>query len=110
MTSVKDTVKETLVGSSEDPQLSHQARFNFIRHARKDENGEQFMTEDDFVNAIAPKHEDYVSFALPSLIAPIPDAGANVLLTCPLFDPAQNQARAVWHPLPSGRPTENRQT
>ncbi|KAJ5665364.1 uncharacterized protein N7477_007812 [Penicillium maclennaniae] len=59
MTSVKDAVKETLVGSSEDPQLSTQARFNFIRHAQKDENGEHFMTEEDFVNAVAPKHEDY---------------------------------------------------
>ncbi|OQD72814.1 hypothetical protein PENDEC_c019G03636 [Penicillium decumbens] len=59
MTSVTDTVKETLVGSSEDAQLSHQARFNFIRYAQKDENGEHFMTEEDFVNAIAPKQEDY---------------------------------------------------
>lgn len=65
MSSVTETVKETLVGSSEDPQLSHQARFNFIRHAQKDENGEQFMTEDDFINAVAPKQEDYVSIAGP---------------------------------------------
>jgi solute carrier family 25 aspartate/glutamate transporter 12/13 len=59
MASVKDTVKETLVGSREVPELSHQARSNFLRHAQKDEHGELFMTEDDFINAVAPKHEDY---------------------------------------------------
>jgi hypothetical protein len=66
MASVKDTVKETLVGSREVPELSHQARSNFLRHAQKDEHGELFMTEDDFINAVAPKHEDYVSIAIGS--------------------------------------------
>lgn len=56
---VKDAVKESLIGTSDE---SHQVRTNFLRHARKDEtSGEYFMTEDDFVDAIAPKHEDYVS-------------------------------------------------
>ncbi|KAJ5908039.1 hypothetical protein N7495_000721 [Penicillium taxi] len=59
MTSVKETVKEQLVGTTEEPQLSHQARSNFFRVAQKDENGEPFMTEEAFINAIAPKHEDY---------------------------------------------------
>ncbi|KAJ5099302.1 hypothetical protein N7532_006303 [Penicillium argentinense] len=59
MASVKETVKETLVGSTEEPHLSHQARSNFLRHARKDDKGEHFMTEDDFINAVAPKQEDY---------------------------------------------------
>lgn len=64
MTSVKETVKETLVGTSnstEAPELSHQARANFIRHAQKDENGELYMNEDAFIEAVAPKQEDYVS-------------------------------------------------
>lgn len=61
MASVKETVKETLVGSTEAPALSLQARSNFLRHAQKGENGELYMTEDDFINAVAPKHEDYVS-------------------------------------------------
>ncbi|KAE8358547.1 mitochondrial carrier domain-containing protein [Aspergillus caelatus] len=58
---VKDAVKESLVGSSTDQsQPSHQAKTNFLRHARKDEGTEDlYMTEDDFINAIAPKHEDY---------------------------------------------------
>ncbi|KAJ6004796.1 hypothetical protein N7540_012595 [Penicillium herquei] len=59
MTNIKEAVKEQLVGSTEVPHLSHQARSNFLRHAKKDENGELFMTEDDFINAVAPKHEDY---------------------------------------------------
>jgi solute carrier family 25 aspartate/glutamate transporter 12/13 len=60
MSSVKETVKEKLVGSTEEPQLSHQARSNFLRHAQKDENGEPFMNEEDFINAVAPRQEDYV--------------------------------------------------
>lgn len=48
------------MGSTEEPQLSHQARSNFLRHAQKDENGEPYMSEDDFINAVAPKQEDYV--------------------------------------------------
>ncbi|KAJ6085993.1 hypothetical protein N7486_010274 [Penicillium sp. IBT 16267x] len=59
MSSVTETVKEKLVGSTEEPQLSHQARSNFLRHAQKDENGEPFMNEEDFINAVAPKQEDY---------------------------------------------------
>jgi solute carrier family 25 aspartate/glutamate transporter 12/13 len=64
MASVKETVKETLVGSKEAPELSHQARSIFVRHAQKDENGDLFMTEDEFINAVAPKQEDYVSIIL----------------------------------------------
>lgn len=65
MTSVKEAVKESLVGATVDePNLSRQVKANFLRHARKDaETGELYMTEPDFVEAIAPKHEDYVSFA-----------------------------------------------
>lgn len=64
MASVKESVKEKLIGSSEEPQLSHQARSNFLRHAQKDENGELFMNEDSFIDAVAPRHEDYVSVAI----------------------------------------------
>ncbi|OJJ99741.1 hypothetical protein ASPACDRAFT_78693 [Aspergillus aculeatus ATCC 16872] len=60
MTSVKDAVKESLVGSSSEPQPSQQIKSHFLRHARKDEaSGDLYMTEDDFIDAIAPKHEDY---------------------------------------------------
>ncbi|KAJ5238726.1 hypothetical protein N7468_003345 [Penicillium chermesinum] len=59
MASVTEVVKEKLVGSTEEPQLSHQSRATFFRHAQKDENGESFMTEQDFISAVAPKQEDY---------------------------------------------------
>ncbi|GLA22612.1 mitochondrial aspartate-glutamate transporter agc1 [Aspergillus niger] len=60
MASVKDAVKESLVGTSQEPQPSQQIKSNFLRHARKDEEtGELYMSQEDFVNAIAPKYEDY---------------------------------------------------
>ena len=61
MATVKEAVKESLVGTTIEPQLSQQARATFQKHARKDESGEAYMTEEDFVNAIAPENEDYVS-------------------------------------------------
>ena len=62
MATVKDQVKESLIGTTREPQLSFQTKATFDRHARRDEeNGEPYMTVDDFVNAIAPKNEDYVS-------------------------------------------------
>ncbi|KAF7184989.1 Calcium-binding mitochondrial carrier protein Aralar2 [Pseudocercospora fuligena] len=57
---VKDGVKETLLGTEEEPQLSQQTRGDFMSHAIKDEeSGEYYMTEKEFVNAVAPEGEDY---------------------------------------------------
>lgn len=64
MSNVKATVKESLIGSSAEQSqpVSQQIRANFYRNARKDEQtGDLYMNQDDFVNAIAPAHEDYVS-------------------------------------------------
>lgn len=62
MSSVKEAVKQSLVGSSDELQLSHHIKADFNHYARKDDqSGELYMTEDDFINAIAPKEEDYVS-------------------------------------------------
>ncbi len=59
---VKETVKETLVGSKEPEQLSAQTKARFNRHASKDaETGELYLGPDQFIDAIAPPHEDYVS-------------------------------------------------
>lgn len=58
---VKEAVKESLVGTTREPQLSQLTKATFNKHATRDEvTGELFMTESDFVDAIAPKHEDYV--------------------------------------------------
>jgi solute carrier family 25 aspartate/glutamate transporter 12/13 len=61
MATVKAAVKESLLGTSVETQLSQQARATFVKHARKGDDGELYMSEDDFINAIAPEKEDYVS-------------------------------------------------
>lgn len=63
MATVTEAVKETLVGTTREPELSLQTKASFERNARQDEgSGELYMTEAEFVNAIAPATEDYVSF------------------------------------------------
>ncbi|EGS18692.1 uncharacterized protein CTHT_0052990 [Thermochaetoides thermophila DSM 1495] len=58
--SVKEAVKETLVGSEEPVQLSAQAKARFNRHAVKDpETGELYLGIEQFIDAIAPPNEDY---------------------------------------------------
>lgn len=62
LTTVKEVVKEALVGTEADVQLSAQSRSIFDKNARKDEEtGELFMGEEEFINAVAPPTEDYVS-------------------------------------------------
>jgi solute carrier family 25 aspartate/glutamate transporter 12/13 len=61
---MKESVKESLLGSeqSADVQLSAQSKAIFDKNVRKDpETGELIMTEEEFVNAVAPPGEDYVS-------------------------------------------------
>ncbi|MCJ1342198.1 mitochondrial aspartate-glutamate transporter agc1 [Peltigera leucophlebia] len=60
MATVKEVVKETLVGTTREPELSQEIRATFNRNSRLDEaSGERYMTEEEFVNAIAPIDEDY---------------------------------------------------
>lgn len=64
LTTAKEVVKDSLLGSevAEDLQLSAQSKATFEKHSRKDEKGaEDYMSEEDFINAIAPTDEDYVS-------------------------------------------------
>ena len=63
MALAKQAVKESLLGTTRDPELSQQTKATFDRNARQDEaTGDNYMTEEDFVNAIAPASENYVSF------------------------------------------------
>lgn len=63
MATVTEAVKETLVGTTREPQLTSQTKATFDRNARQDDGSEDlYMNENDFVNAIAPENEDYVSF------------------------------------------------
>ena len=62
MATVKEQIKESLVGTIVEPSLSTDAQATFERKAKRDEEtGELYMTEEEFVNAIAPENEDYVS-------------------------------------------------
>ena len=64
MATAKIAVKESLLGTTREPELSQQTKAAFDRNARQDDaTGEFFMTEEDFVNAIAPASENYVSFS-----------------------------------------------
>jgi hypothetical protein len=63
MAGVKGTIKASLVGASApEPPMTKQIQSSFLQHARiDDKTGDLYMTEEDFINAIAPKQEDYVS-------------------------------------------------
>lgn len=65
----KESVKESLLGHEEDPQDQQtppQTRSEFMQHAIKDEEtGEYYMGQKEFVNAVAPLDEDYVSTTIP---------------------------------------------
>lgn len=89
MASVKESVTEALLGSSEEPKLSEQAKQIFYRHAiRDDASGEHYLGRDQFIEAVAPASEDYVR-------PPHPLSRWRSLI----HRAAQDQARAVWHPL-----------
>ncbi|KAK5715631.1 mitochondrial aspartate-glutamate transporter agc1 [Elasticomyces elasticus] len=59
MATVVDQVKETLVGTENGAGLSVQTRYDFMHNAIKDDDGELYMGEKEFVDAIAPEGEDY---------------------------------------------------
>ena len=63
MATATQAIKESLLGTTSEPELSQQTKATFDRNARQDEaTGDSYMTEEDFVNAIAPANENYVSF------------------------------------------------
>ena len=64
MARVKDSIKESLVGATEEPRVSQEVKANFVKHAKADENGELYMGPEEFIDAIAPAEEDYVSYTL----------------------------------------------
>ncbi|KAH8167550.1 hypothetical protein CIB48_g690 [Xylaria polymorpha] len=61
-TTVKEAVKSSLLGSEEPANLSASYRATFLSNAKKDEKtGEPVMGPEEFIEAIAPGGEDYVS-------------------------------------------------
>ena len=66
MSTVKASLKESVLGAEKELGLSLQSKATFDKNARQDEaTGESYMTEEDFVNAIAPESENYVSSSNP---------------------------------------------
>lgn len=64
---IKEAVKETLIGTNEPVQMSTQHKARFTSHAVKDpETGELFLGPDEFIDAVAPSDEDFVSWRSPS--------------------------------------------
>lgn len=62
MATAKLAVKESLLGTERESELSIQTKATFDRNARQDgPDGEFFIAEEDFINAIAPSSENYVS-------------------------------------------------
>ena len=68
MASVKESIKESLLGTTQPEDLSVESRTSFLKFARQGEDGELFMGEEEFINAIAPPGEDYVSRPIPACI------------------------------------------
>jgi solute carrier family 25 (mitochondrial aspartate/glutamate transporter), member 12/13 len=63
MAAMAGSVKESLVGTTQEPQLSQEVKANFMKHATLDEEGELYMGQEEFIDAIAPANEDYVGYA-----------------------------------------------
>ena len=62
MATVTEQISEVLLGTTEEPNLSQETRANFMQHAIQDEaTGEYYLSQEEFINAIAPEREDYVS-------------------------------------------------
>lgn len=62
VTAVKEAVKESLIGVEEPAQASTQTKARFNQNAVKDATtGDLFLGEEEFINAVAPLTEDYVS-------------------------------------------------
>ena len=79
MATVTESIKESLVGTTEEPQLSQEVKANFMKYAKADENGELYMGSEEFIDAIAPAEEDYVSRA--SLLAGYTSPASSIFET-----------------------------
>lgn len=58
---IKVSLKESLLGKEAPEGVTHESKARFLQHASIEEEDELYMSQDDFVNAIAPPDEDYVS-------------------------------------------------
>lgn len=62
MATITEQVKEVLLGAEEDGQLSEQTKREFLARAVQDpDTQDYYMSQQEFVDAVAPAGEDYVS-------------------------------------------------
>lgn len=97
MATVTAKVQESLLGVEAPANLSTESRARFLQHARQEEDGETYMYPDDFINAIAPPEEDYVS---PHLAVVLAMSSTDMIRT------AQNKERTICPSFPSRRYTQ----
>ena len=106
MANVQEAVKESLLGTTREPEIASQTRAAFDRNAKQDEaTGEYYLTESEFVDAVAPEGEDYVSYSIPRLSNPTRNGNENALTS---MATAQDKKRAIRYPVPDRRSTESR--
>jgi hypothetical protein len=91
VTTVKEAVKESLVGAEQPTELSSQTKARFNKHAKKDElSGEHFLGPEEFIDAVAPIDEDFVSAPSLSLHGRHPLNFASGALSLTLGCPADS--------------------
>ena len=73
MATVTEAVKESLIGTTTPEELSPTSRVTFMQYAKQDgDDEERYMGEEEFLSAIAPQDEDYVSHAQAIHNTPLP--------------------------------------
>jgi len=71
MATIQQSVTEALVGTEQPVDISRESRLAFLKHSKTDDKtGEQYLGEEEFINAIAPASEDYVGIHLVHGIKP----------------------------------------
>jgi hypothetical protein len=93
MATVAESVKESLLGTSQPEQLSPSSRTTFLKHAKRDEETDElYMGQEEFVNAIAPPEQNYVSWAVPRRAADLQSCSFGTWQANRFWSIAQNQA------------------
>src|SRR5579862_2159458 len=102
MAAVKSALQGTLAGATEseaDPNPSAQTRANFEKYARIDESGESYITEEEFVDAIVPKDEDFVGSKLFRCVAVQGAVDRQLRLTCSIKSNGGNMGSYFVSPI-----------
>lgn len=85
VSTVKEVVKDTLVGHEDQPpESSTHYKAKFTKFAKKDaDTGELFLGPEEFVDAVAPSDEDFVG-SFPSIVRFVVGTLLSSLLSQPL--------------------------